>query len=407
MNTVSVKNQALFELLRANRHSKFANQRPNIKLIAQKLSIANESSPSGKKKHEKINHPNEFTIDMCKQLIGRKLRKKTVQVYQPKLTDEEKRLFDEEELLSPYQDVIANACGRRQQKKQVQSRPSAKSNSLPIHQFCRIGVYPDTSISRQQMEDDQVPWTVDLPNYNPPYYTHSSLLYVSTDTDPEEIDSTFMWNTFDINHNIDRRTANPTGRYEIDQKGYPLNPLGRTGIRGRGILPHWGVNYQTHLVIMCGTNETKFDKEVFKYMMHTTVNDSYYHLPATWTTGTNMNAVKKTLKSFLGDIYHKWNSSDSNVNDDATNGIIDHLTFVSTAYIGKENFILSFSNQMKLLFFAQTMRKIRTMLGLKHLCAVTFKPIETKVLHPILPSILINSFLTHLYTTKHLTHGKK
>lgn len=151
-----------------------------------------------------------------------------------------------------------------------------------------------------------------------------------------------MWNTFDTNHNVDRRTANPTGRYEIDPKGYPLNPLGRTGIHGRGILPHWGVNYQTHLVIMCGTNETKFDKEVFKYMMYTTVHDSHYHLPATWTTGTNMNAVKKTLKNFLGDIHHQWNSSDSNVNNDEINGIIDHLTFVSTAYIGKENSIFSF-----------------------------------------------------------------
>ena len=52
---------------------------------------------------------------MCKQFLGLKVRKKTVQVYQPKLTDEEKRLFDEEELLSPYQHVIANTCGRRQQ----------------------------------------------------------------------------------------------------------------------------------------------------------------------------------------------------------------------------------------------------------------------------------------------------
>lgn len=56
---------------------------------------------------------------MCKQLLGLKLQKKPVQVYQPKLTDEEKRLFDEEELLSPYQHVIANACRRQRRPQQV------------------------------------------------------------------------------------------------------------------------------------------------------------------------------------------------------------------------------------------------------------------------------------------------
>jgi hypothetical protein len=35
----------------------------------------------------------------------------------------------------------------------------------PIHRFCRKGIYPGTSIQRQQMNDDQVPWTVDLPKY--------------------------------------------------------------------------------------------------------------------------------------------------------------------------------------------------------------------------------------------------
>ncbi|UJR09912.1 hypothetical protein I4U23_014134 [Adineta vaga] len=142
-----------------------------------------------------------------------------------------------------------------------------------------------------------------------------------------------MWNTFDTNYNVDRRTANPFGHYSIDQKGYPLNPLGRTGLCGRGILKRWGVNYQTHLVIMYGTNEMKSGKEIFKYLMHSTQDDSYFHLPSTWTTGTNMNAVKKTLKVFLCDIYQKWNNLNSDTNDNKINRIIEHLTFVSTAYI--------------------------------------------------------------------------
>jgi hypothetical protein len=61
----------------------------------------------------------------------------------------------------------------------------------------------------------------------------------------------------------------------------------------------------------------------------------YYHLPSTWTTGTNMNAITKTLKTFLFNIYRAWNNFD-NTNQIKINEIIEHLTFVSTAYIGKK-----------------------------------------------------------------------
>ncbi|CAF4656996.1 unnamed protein product, partial [Rotaria sp. Silwood2] len=84
---------------------------------------------------------------------------------------------------------------------------------------------------------------------------------------------------------------------------YPLNPLGRTGSCGRGELKRWTVNYQTHLVIMCSTNDTIAGKEIFKYMMEKSKNNSYYRLPSTWTTGTNTDAIKKTLKRFLLNIY--------------------------------------------------------------------------------------------------------
>ena len=165
-------------------------------------------------------------------------------------------------------------------------------------------------------------------SYNPPYYTHPSLLNNTNDIDPETISSNFMWNTFDTNFNVDRRTANPSGFYRIDDKGYPLNPLGRTGLSGRGELKRWGVNYQTHLVIMCGTNKIKSGKEIFKYLMEKPKDSSYYRLPATWTTGTTMESIKTTLQTYLFNIYHH--------NSTKINQLIEHLTFVSTAYIGKD-----------------------------------------------------------------------
>lgn len=175
-------------------------------------------------------------------------------------------------------------------------------------------------------------------SYKPPYYTHPSLLTDAENADPEDISSNFMWNVFDTNHHVDRRTANPVGHYSIDQNGYPLNPLGRTGLCGRGVLQRWAVNYQTHLVIMCGTNEMKSGKEVFKYLMCTVKNSTNSHLPTTWTTGTNMQAIKGSLRPFLSDIYCAWNDL-RDTDDTETKEIIEHLTFVSTAYIGRSRCI--------------------------------------------------------------------
>jgi hypothetical protein len=116
-----------------------------------------------------------------------------------------------------------------------------------------------------------------------------------------------------------------------------LNPLGRTGLCGRGELKRWAVNYKIHLVIMCGTNKMKSGKEIYKYMMKKPQDDYYYRLPSTWTTGTNMNAIITTLKPFLSNLHQTWNDLPSD-NTEKMNDIIEHLTFVSTAYIGKKYF---------------------------------------------------------------------
>jgi hypothetical protein len=98
---------------------------------------------------------------------------------------------------------------------------------------------------------------------------------------------------------------------------------------------------------MCGTNEIISGKEIFKYIMEKSKNNSYYHLPSTWTTGTNMNAITKTLQTFLFDIYQSWNNF-NNISKTKINEIIEHLTFVSTAYIGNDK-----SSNEFLIFFCK------------------------------------------------------
>lgn len=38
------------------------------------------------------------------------------------------------------------------------------------------------------------------------------------------------------------------GQYKIEN-GYPLNPIGRTGISGRGVLGRWGPNHAADPVV--------------------------------------------------------------------------------------------------------------------------------------------------------------
>ena len=263
---------------------------------------------------------------------GKKKKKKKKTTIQ--LTDEEKRLFDEEELLSAFQSIIANASGfHRHSSSSVKIRSETNEVSYPIHRFCRQGLYPNTSIRRVEFEDQFVPWSVPFPHYKPPFYT-KTLSLTSNNVDPETISTKFLWNQFDTNFNIDRRTANPFGHYLIDENGFPLNPLGRTGLKGRGQLARWAVNYQIHFVLMIGTNEIYDGEEIFEYLVEKCLDDDSYRLLSTWTTGTHMDAIKKTLKTYLMKIYRLWNEKNE-TNGDELDDIIDHLTFVSTAYIGK------------------------------------------------------------------------
>ncbi|CAF1606690.1 unnamed protein product, partial [Didymodactylos carnosus] len=153
--------------------------------------------------------------------------------------------------------------------------------------------------------------------------------------DPEYVLHDIMWNVFDTNYNVDRRTKNPFGEYKIDDLGYPLNPLGRTGMRGRGQLPRWAVNYKTHLILLRFTNEMdkKTQKQKYKYIVEK--RDHYWRLPSTRATSCDRNAVLYTLREFLNSMYKLWYDVDiipSHIQNKLSS-LTDNLIYVSSAYI--------------------------------------------------------------------------
>ena len=118
--------------------------------------------------------------------------------------------------------------------------------------------YPD----RQPVPDEAVRWHNPFPEpYNPPEWTHDVVYANASDmptghkwADPS--DATAM------RQEIEQRTTFATeggkGRtfaeaLAFDASGRPLNPVGRTGMTGRGLLGKWGSNHAADPIV------TRFD----------------------------------------------------------------------------------------------------------------------------------------------------
>lgn len=127
-----------------------------------------------------------------------------------------------------------------------------------MHSNCRNSVYLHSIVRRFSVPDAFVSWSVDFAGYVPPYYDAPVLL---TDTKPLWADSvnvvdpptsTVKWNQLDKDAvsgvTIDRRSLVKNGDYAIVQ-GLPQNPIGRTGLRGRGLLGRWGPNHAADPII--------------------------------------------------------------------------------------------------------------------------------------------------------------
>jgi ADP-ribose pyrophosphatase len=98
--------------------------------------------------------------------------------------------------------------------------------------------WPDGYPRRIKVSDTLVDWDTDYPDYDPPYYVAPEVL---------ENDRTRKEGGWADPEDISAAGALPKESFEgpirFDVKGRPLNPRGRSGIAGRGLLGKWGVNY--------------------------------------------------------------------------------------------------------------------------------------------------------------------
>jgi len=109
-------------------------------------------------------------------------------------------------------------------------------------------LYPGTQIKRWEVKEQHVEWMVPVITYKPPSYTK----HYTDDDNTENV----KWNEGDrVSYN---------GHYVVKQ-GVPLNPQGRTGISGKGVLERWGPNYVSVPIItrfLHSTTNTSLEAEL-------------------------------------------------------------------------------------------------------------------------------------------------
>ncbi len=88
---------------------------------------------------------------------------------------------------------------------------------------------------RQHVDEKDAPWSKPLAGYEPPEYTADVVFQNEGKwADPQDVRH--------VKRTFLTRTSVGEVAVALDGQGRPLNPLGRTGLRGRGLLGKWGRN---------------------------------------------------------------------------------------------------------------------------------------------------------------------
>ncbi|XP_030829332.1 transient receptor potential cation channel subfamily M member-like 2 isoform X2 [Strongylocentrotus purpuratus] len=123
---------------------------------------------------------------------------------------------------------------------------SLEALGIMIHKKSRASPYPGTAMRRFPVPDDKVPWETAFPLYTPVRYTHRSVekgphwADIDLMSMPESSRPVLLYNQMDEQCKYNRRSHMKA--YQI-KDGLPLNPKGRTGLSGRGLLGRWGPNH--------------------------------------------------------------------------------------------------------------------------------------------------------------------
>ncbi|XP_045857855.1 transient receptor potential cation channel subfamily M member 2 isoform X2 [Meles meles] len=129
---------------------------------------------------------------------------------------------------------------------ELDGRQKAEDVGDGHHVNARHLLYPHSHVTRFPVPNEKVPWETEFLIYDPPFYTddRKDKGWVDPAGNALEALAGLSYNTVD--GPTDRRSFH--GLYVV-QDGLPLNPMGRTGLRGRGSLSRFGPNHTLQPVI--------------------------------------------------------------------------------------------------------------------------------------------------------------
>ncbi|XP_008565916.1 PREDICTED: transient receptor potential cation channel subfamily M member 2 [Galeopterus variegatus] len=142
--------------------------------------------------------------------------------------------------------ILAPQKASEEQDAEPGSRKRAEEPGDGYHVNARHLLYPNSLVTRFPVPNEKVPWEVEFLIYDPPFYTveRKEAAIVDPTGDALEPLSRIRYNVVD--GPTDRQSFH--GPYAV-QHGLPLNPMGRTGLRGRGSLRCFGPNHMLHPVV--------------------------------------------------------------------------------------------------------------------------------------------------------------
>ncbi|XP_077976552.1 ADP-ribose pyrophosphatase, mitochondrial-like isoform X2 [Styela clava] len=116
------------------------------------------------------------------------------------------------------------------------------------HYKARSDIYPNSDKKRFKIPDSKVSWKVDYPDYKPDEFTAPVVKKGPIWADPDISDKNPRKPIkFNQKDGLVNRISFE-GSYElVDNK--PINPRGRTGLTGRGLLGKWGPNHAADPIV--------------------------------------------------------------------------------------------------------------------------------------------------------------
>ncbi|XP_030895493.1 transient receptor potential cation channel subfamily M member 2 isoform X2 [Leptonychotes weddellii] len=133
-----------------------------------------------------------------------------------------------------------------EQDHELDGRQKAEDVGDTHHVNARHLLYPNSHVTRFPVPNEKVPWETEFLIYDPPFYTDDRKDKGLVDPVGNALEALASISYNAVDGPIDRRSFH--GLYAV-QDGLPLNPMGRTGLRGRGSLGCLGPNHTLQPVI--------------------------------------------------------------------------------------------------------------------------------------------------------------